>query len=89
LLNTGLVGLIRDIALQPGGQILLTGYVYVPPVNFARMTVVRLTPDGALVWNPAFDVTPHHLIAGIITERGIFRPPYVESLKRAFEEALA
>jgi methylthioribose-1-phosphate isomerase len=45
----------------------------------------RLAPDGALVWNPAFDVTPHHLIAGIITERGICRPPYVESLRRAIE----
>src|SRR5437667_5554361 len=45
----------------------------------------RLAPEGALVWNPAFDVTPHDLIAGIITERGIFRPPYIESLKRAFE----
>ncbi len=45
----------------------------------------QLTPEGALVWNPAFDVTPHRFIAGIITERGIFRPPYVESLKRAFE----
>ena len=37
------------------------------------------------IWNPAFDVTPHQLIAGIITERGIFRAPYTESLKRAFE----
>jgi len=46
----------------------------------------QVTPDGALVWNPAFDVTPHRLIAGIITERGIFRSPYIESLKRAFEE---
>jgi methylthioribose-1-phosphate isomerase len=45
----------------------------------------QVAPDGALVWNPAFDVTPHHLIAGIITERGIIRPPYTESLKRAFE----
>src|SRR5260221_232127 len=43
----------------------------------------QIAPDGALVWNPAFDVTPHPLIAGIITERGIFRAPYVESLKRA------
>ena len=45
----------------------------------------QLAPDGAHVWNPAFDVTPHQLIAGIITERGIFRAPYTESLKRAFE----
>jgi methylthioribose-1-phosphate isomerase len=34
-------------------------------------------------FNPAFDVTPHHLIAGIITEAGILRPPYNESIKRA------
>jgi len=45
----------------------------------------QLAPEGASVWNPAFDVTPHRFIAGIITERGIFRPPYIESLKRAFE----
>jgi methylthioribose-1-phosphate isomerase len=49
----------------------------------------RLTPDGASVRNPAFDVTPHPLIAGIITERGILRPPYVETLRRAFDEAAA
>jgi methylthioribose-1-phosphate isomerase len=46
----------------------------------------RVVPTGALVWNPAFDVTPHQLIAGIITERGIFRPPYTESLAGAFEQ---
>jgi methylthioribose-1-phosphate isomerase len=45
----------------------------------------RLVPAGARVWNPAFDVTPNDLIAGIITERGIFRPPFAESLRRAFE----
>ena len=46
----------------------------------------QIAPDGAEIWNPAFDVTPHRLIAGIITERGIFRAPYTESLKRAFQE---
>jgi methylthioribose-1-phosphate isomerase len=45
----------------------------------------QLAPEGASIWNPAFDVTPHEYIAGIITERGIYRPPYIESLKRAFE----
>ena len=45
----------------------------------------RIAPAGASIWNPAFDVTPHRLIAGIITERGIVRQPYVESLKRAFD----
>ena len=40
----------------------------------------RLTPKGALIRNPAFDVTPNRYIAGIITEVGLFRPPYQESL---------
>src|SRR5688572_13986422 len=45
----------------------------------------RLTPIGAKIRNPAFDVTPHRYIEGIITERGIFKPPYAESLKRAVD----
>ena len=49
----------------------------------------QLAPKGAMVWNPAFDVTPHEYIAGIITERGIFRAPYVESLKQAFDARAA
>lgn len=40
----------------------------------------QLTPEGAKVWNPAFDVTPHRYITGIITERGILKAPYGESL---------
>jgi methylthioribose-1-phosphate isomerase len=49
----------------------------------------QLAPDGAQVWNPAFDVTPNHLIAGIITERGIFRAPFTETLARAFDHEAA
>ncbi len=49
----------------------------------------QLAPAGAHVWNPAFDVTPSHLIAGIITERGIFRAPYLASLAGAFEPEAA
>jgi methylthioribose-1-phosphate isomerase len=45
----------------------------------------RLTPEGAQIRNLAFDVTPHRYIAGIITEKGILRPPYSEALRRAFE----
>ena len=45
----------------------------------------RLTPEGANIRNPAFDVTPHRYIAGIITEKGIIRPPYSETLRGAFE----
>jgi methylthioribose-1-phosphate isomerase len=40
----------------------------------------RLTPQGARVRNPAFDVTPAKFVTAIITERGIAKPPYGESL---------
>jgi len=42
----------------------------------------QLAPDGIAVHNPAFDVTPHALIHAIITDRGVARAPYVESLKK-------
>ena len=45
---------------------------------------IQMAPDGASVWNPAFDVTPHRLVSGIITERGIVRAPYEETLKALF-----
>lgn len=51
----------------------------------------RMAPEGVKVFNPAFDVTDHDLIAGIVTEYGIARAPYEESLKEIFqkkEEAL-
>ena len=44
----------------------------------------QLAPDGASVWNPAFDITPHRLVAGIITEKGVARAPYSDSLKQLF-----
>ena len=40
----------------------------------------RLTPQAAKVRNPAFDVTPHKYVTAIITERGIARAPFSESL---------
>ncbi len=40
----------------------------------------RLTPEGAHIRNPAFDVTPHKYITAIITERGIARAPYAAAL---------
>ena len=41
----------------------------------------QLTPDGVEVHNFAFDVTPNELIAAIITDRGVARPPYTDSLR--------
>ncbi len=41
----------------------------------------QIAPDGVQVENPAFDVTPNQYVAAIITERGVARAPYTESLK--------
>ncbi len=45
----------------------------------------RIAPEGIKVKNPAFDVTDHELVAGIITEKGVVYPPYEENLKKLFE----
>ena len=42
----------------------------------------RWSPSDAPVANPAFDVTPHERVTAIITEHGVHRPPYLESLRR-------
>jgi methylthioribose-1-phosphate isomerase len=47
----------------------------------------RVAAEGAGIRNTAFDVTPNALVAAIITERGVCRAPYVESLKAAVEGA--
>ena len=57
--------------------------------NIREITHVRdiqLAPDGINVSNPAFDVTPNELVNAIITEKGVARAPYSESLKKMFEE---
>jgi methylthioribose-1-phosphate isomerase len=46
----------------------------------------RLTPEGARIRNPAFDVTPSRYVTAIITERGIARAPYEESLPRMLQQ---
>lgn len=44
-----------------------------------------MAPEGVKVFNPAFDVTDHALISGIVTEYGIVRAPYREGIERVFE----
>ncbi len=44
----------------------------------------RMAPEKVRVYNPAFDVTDAELITAIVTEKGIARPPYTESLKAFF-----
>src|SRR5438552_17948717 len=51
------------------------------PKEVTHMRDHQLTPDGVAVHNYAFDVTPHELIEAIITDRGVARAPYTESLR--------
>ena len=45
----------------------------------------KTAPDDIKVINPAFDMTPPELISGIITEKGVAKPPYLESIPQLFE----
>ena len=45
----------------------------------------KVTPEGSTARNPAFDVTPNHLLTGIVTEKGIINPPFNENLLKAVE----
>jgi methylthioribose-1-phosphate isomerase len=66
-----------DLSLPDGSQI---------PIEERRgdevthLFGVQTGPDGVSTWNPAFDVTPHELLTGIITERGVIYPPFLENL---------
>ena len=48
----------------------------------------QMVPDGVQVENPAFDVTPANYVSAIVTERGVARAPYSESLQKLAEEAV-
>ena len=42
---------------------------------------VATAPEDVKVYNPAFDVTPNELVTAIITENGVAKPPFLDSLK--------
>jgi len=59
------------------------------PAEVTRVGDEPITPDGAHVANPAFDVTPAKYITAIITEAGVAYPPYEQSLSEIVEQARA
>lgn len=63
-----------DCTLARGGEI--------PIEKRSAAEVAACVPEGAVVFNPAFDVTPAALIAGIVTERGVFEPGSVADALR-------
>lgn len=47
---------------------------------------IQIAPDEVKVFNPAFDVTPHSYISGIITEKGLITGSYEEEIRALFKE---
>ncbi len=71
-----------DMSLQSGEEIVIEQR---KPEEVTEMWYKeRMAPEGISVYNPAFDVTDNELIAGIVTEWGIARAPYTESLQEIF-----
>jgi methylthioribose-1-phosphate isomerase len=50
------------------------------PEEICTLAGLRLAPQGISVYNPAFDATPLELVTGLITEKGVFRPPLMPTL---------
>lgn len=67
-----------DFALTDGSQIPVEER---DPEEVTRLYGQEVTPRAAPALNLAFDVTPNELISGIITEKGLAKPPYASSLK--------
>src|SRR5438445_134244 len=56
------------------------------PREVTHMAGKQMVPDGIGVENPAFDVTPAKYVSAIVTEKGIARAPYGESLRKLSED---
>lgn len=69
-----------DLGTPDGGQIPIEER---DPREVTHVGPSRVAAEGAAVRNPAFDVTPNRFVSAIVTERGVFRAPYTESLKLA------
>ncbi len=69
-----------DLSIPDGGHIVIEERA---AEEVTEVGGARLAPAGVKVANPAFDVTPHKLIAAIITEAGVIEPPYLENLAAA------
>ena len=55
------------------------------PQEVTHIGGVPIAPEGVRAYNPAFDVTPHRYITGIVTEKGIVYPPFDQNLRRIKE----
>lgn len=71
-----------DLSLAHGGLIPIEERTPDEVLNL-QVNGKPVAPEGAAARNPAFDVTPHRLLSGIITENGVIYPPFEENLAKA------
>ncbi len=71
-----------DLNIETGEQIPIEER---SELEVSHIKGTQISPDGISIANPAFDVTPNRYISAIITEKGIARPPFKESLKKLAE----
>ena len=71
-----------DTNIQSGDEIIIEERSHDEVTHINGKTICA---QGVNIINPGFDVTPHELITGIITEKGILKPDYKVSIKKAFE----
>ncbi len=67
-----------DLSLKTGDEIPIEER---PQLEVTHVKGSQLAPEGINIANPAFDITPNRYVTAIITERGVARMPFVESLK--------
>ena len=79
---TALPSSTRDLSIPDGSRIPVEQRSAQEVSAFAGLPTA---PADVPVWNPAFDVTPHSLLTGIITERGVLRPPFEPELARLLQ----
>jgi len=66
------------------------GFSLLPGEGVGRSTLgLHTVAEGIAAWNPVFDVTPGELIDAIVTERGVARPPFEQSLKELAAAAVS
>jgi methylthioribose-1-phosphate isomerase len=75
-----------DLSLTSGAEIPIEERSSREVTELAGMPIA---PDGVRAAHPAFDVTPARLVTAVITERGVLRPPYSETLAAAVRDAKA
>lgn len=67
-----------DLSIASGKEIIIEERA---AQEVTHVGTTAMAPEATRVWNPAFDVTPQHLVTALITEKGVIYPPFMPTLK--------